>query len=52
MGSLNEEFEVENSTNNIYDQNYRILYGVDDTSHNKEVFVSLELNTLSSSGRK
>ena len=50
MGSLNEEFEVENSATISTAQNYRILYGVDDTAYNKEVFVSLELNTLSSSG--
>ena len=50
MGSLNEEFEVENSATVSTAQNYRILYGVDDTAYNKEVFVSLELNTLSSSG--
>jgi hypothetical protein len=50
MGSLNEEFEVENSATISTAQNYRILYGVDDTAYNKEVFVSLELNTLGSSG--
>ena len=50
MGSLNEEFEVENSATVSTAQNYRILYGVDDTAYNKEVFVSLELITISSSG--